>query len=351
MPNVISETKAVVQMFPGHELLEKYSELFRVGLDKAFARTANTPIQGAQFFNSSTDTKGYKKYQSKVGIGLMRQRKDDEPLPKTEGANGFGYEFSSILYAAATSVAREVLEKDLYAQFGKDMKQLAESSTRTLELIYADVFNRGMGGILYGAEAVGAGAAQFICEDGLYFASANRPNPFGPAGSWSNRLDDADFGFTDGGNNDALFASLIRDFKLSFKQYRNDRGDKSPMTLKRLIISPVLEDMAMRVTDTKMVYSGTGVSGGVESKFSENATNTIAGTQFTVYDWLSDGLVYAEANGENELETLWAQKPSTTVYSEGNPDMMNYRIRMEMGNGCARPSTWMGCSTTGASYT
>ena len=190
----------------------------------------------------------------------------------------------------------------------------------------------------------------------MYFVSKSRPNPFGPAGTWSNRLDDVTF--TDGGDNDTLLANLIRDFKYAFRTYKNDRGQKSPMTLKRFIISPAMEDIMMRVTDTKLVYSGTGIYDngdttgvGIESKFSEQAVNTISGTPYEVYDWLTDGLVYAEANGENELECLWAVKPSTLVYSDGNPDMMRYRIRMELGLGCPRPVTWMGCdASAGVAY-
>ena len=348
-PNIVSKAKTVVQMFPGHELLEKYSELFRLGLDKAYQRRANMPVQGAQFFTNITDKKGYRKFHGKNGIGLLRQRKDDEPIPQLEGSDGFGYEYSSLLYSGGTAVTREMLEKDMYSMFGKDMRDLAESTQRTLELIYADWFNRGFGGLAYSVDPIGSGLAQNICEDGCYFISKARPNAYGPAGDWSNRLDDVDWSSDGGGNLDALFAELIRDFKLAFRTYKNDQGIKSPMTLKRLIVSPILEDMAKRVTDTKIVYSGSGTNTGDESKFSENAVNTIAGTKVDVYDWLTDGHIYAEANGENELECLWAVKPSSLVYSDGNPDMMRYRTRMELGLGCPRPSTWMGCMTTNTS--
>ena len=154
-----------------------------------------------------------------------------------------------------------------------------------------------------------------------------------------------DLAWTAGGNNDTLLADLIKRVKLQFKQYRNDRGDLSPVTMKRMILSPVLEDMATRVTSTKLVYSGDTTA--AQRRFSDQAVNTVSGTAFTVYDWLADGLIYFEAEGENELELLWRVKPSTMVYTDGNPDMLHQRVRMAMGTGCARPATWIGCLTTG----
>lgn len=347
MNNILSQTKAVIQAQPGHELLEKYGPLLVLGLDKAFQRDANVPIQGESFFRSSTETKGYKKYQAKTGVGLMKQSRDNDALPKTEGGLGFDYELSTVNYRLGISTERELLEKNLYGQLGKEQRELADSAKRTLEVILADVFNRGHGGIAYSTAVagVGSGASQFICEDGKYFVDAERPNPVASAANWSNRM--SDIAWTAGGNNDAVLADLIKRVKLKFKQYRNDRGDLSPMTLKRMIISPVLEDMATRVTSTKLVYSGDTTA--IQRRFSDQAVNTISGTAFTVYDWLSDGLIYFEAQGENELELLWRVAPSTMVYTDGNPDMLHQRVRMALGTGCARPTTWIGCLTTGTS--
>lgn len=340
--NMVAAARAVIQAFPGHELLEKYGPLLRVGLDKAFERLADTPVQGAQFFATSTEMKGYRRYQAKTGVGLMRQSRDNEPLPKTEGGLGFDYEFSTLNYRQSISTERELLEKNLYGQFGKEQRDLADSAQRTLELIHADVFNRGFGGRTYSDDPFAGGNAQFICEDGAYLISKNRPNPIGTAGKWSNRLPDVTW--TAGGDNDSVFAQIIRDARLHLRRYKNDRGDLSPKHLNRLIISPVLEDMAKRVTGTTQVYSGDATH--AQLKFSETAINTVSGTPYTVYDWLSDGLIYMEGTGENELELMWRVRPGTVIYTDGNPDMLHQRIRMSLGHGCARPATWLGCMTT-----
>lgn len=360
MPNVISSAKSLIQAQPGHELLEKYGPLLRTGIDKAFQRIGKFPIQGEKYFMSSTEQKGYKKFQGKVGVGTLKQNRDNAPLPKLEGALGFEHEISTIGYRGAMSVERELLEKELYGQIGKEQRELVDAGKRTIEMILCDVFNRGHGGITYATDPDGNGVSQFVCEDGLYLISKSRPNPIAAAGTWSNRLPDVTF--TAGGNNDALVADLIRDAKLAFRQYRNDRGVLSPLTLKRCICSPVLEDTFMRVTGTKMVYSGSGIytevtqnvattenvaAAGIESKFSDNAVNTIAGTPFEVYDWLDDGLIYFEAQGENELELLWRVKPNVMTYTDGNPDMLHQRIRMSLGAGCTRPVTWLGALSTG----
>ena len=364
MPNVLAVAQSLIQAQPGHELLEKYGPLLRTGIDKAFKRTAKFPVQGEGYFASSTEVKGYKKYQGKVGVGLLKQNRDNSPLPKLEGGLGFDHEISTIGFRGAMSVERELLERELYGQIGKEQRELIDASKQTIELILSDVFNRGFGGASATvADPYNAGGlSQFTCEYGAYFISAKRNNPLALAGTWSNRL--ADIAFTAGGNNDALLADLIRDAKLAFRQYKNDRGVLSPMTLKRVIVSPVLEDAMMRVTGTKMVYSGTGsvasigvdnstdpvTSVSVESKFSDSAVNTITGTPFEVYDWLNDGLIYFEAQGENELELLWRVKPGVMTYTDGNPDMIHQRVRMSLGAGCPRPTTWMGCTAGGTQY-
>lgn len=359
MANVLAVAQSVIQATPGHELLEKYGALLRTGIDKAYKRVAKMPIQGQKFFMESTESKGYKKFQGKVGTGLMTQSRDNDLLPKIEGGLGFDYEISTAGYRAAIDVERELLEREQYGQIGKEQRDLAHASHRTIELLCADVFNRGFGGAsaTYSDPYNAAGLAPFTCEDGAYLISTQRNNP--AAGTWSNRLPDVEF--TAGGNNDALLADLIRDAKLAGRQYKNDDGVLSPMMLKRMIVSPVLEDTAQRVTGTKMVYSGSGMVSGAassplggvtdyvstESKFSDSAVNTITGTRYEVYDWLSDGLIYFEFEGENELELLWRVKPGILTYTEGNPDMIHQRIRMSLGFGCPRPSTWMGCLTTG----
>lgn len=353
MSNVLAVAKSLIQAQPGHELLEKYGPLLRTGIDKAFQRTAKFPVQGESYFSSSTEVKGYKKYQGKVGVGLLQQNRDNAPLPKLEGALGFDHEISTLGFRGSMSVERELLEKELYGQIGKEQRELVDSAKQTIELLLSDVFNRGFGGAsaTYADPYNAGGLSQFTCEDGAYLVSTERNNPLGVAGTWSNRL--ADIAFTAGGNNDAMLADVIRDAKLAFRQYKNDRGVLSPMTLKRVIVSPVLEDAMMRITGTKMVYAGTGAieigtdGFASESKFSDSAVNTITGTKFEVYDWLNDGLIYFEAEGENELELLWRVKPSVMTYTDGNPDMIHQRVRMSLGAGCPRPTTWMGCLATG----
>ena len=348
MPNVLSSAKSVIQAQPGHELLEKYGPLLRTGIDKAFERTASYPVQGEQYFASSTETKGYRKYQSKVGTGLIKENRDNSELPKIEGGLGFGHEISTIGYRGAMSVERELLEKELYNQVGQEQRDLIDAGKRTIELILADVFNRAFGGLASSADPYSGGAAQFTCEDGAYFISKLRNNPLKIAGTWSNRGGDEAFGA--GSDNDGLLAEVIREQRLAFRQYKNDRGVLSPYTMKRVIVSPVLEDTMRRITSTKLVYSGSGkAANAAETKFSDSATNVIAGTAFDVYDWLDDGKVFFEANGENELELLWRVMPTVTTYTDGNPDMIHQRIRMSCGTGCTRPCTWRGVLFTGTS--
>jgi len=343
MANILAVAKSEIQATPGHELLEKYGPLLRLGIDKAYKRQAKMPMQGQSYFMQSTESKGYKKFQGKVGTGLMTQSRDNDLLPKIEGGLGFDYEISTAGYRAAISVERELLERELYGQIGKEQRDLAHASQRTIELLCADVFNRGFGGVAYGDPYGVTGLAPFTCEDGAYLISTARNNPGQDVATWSNRM--ADIAFTAGGNNDAVLAELIRDVKLAARQNKNDSGVLSPLMLKRVVVSSVLEDTMMRITGTKLVYSGDATT--AADRFSDQAVNTITGTKHEVYDWLSAGLIYFELEGENELEMLWRVKPGVLTYTDGNPDMINQRIRMSLGFGCPRPTTWIGCSATG----
>lgn len=342
--SALSESKTIWAIPAGIQVTETMKELMVVGLDEAFERLADLPKQGAQFFKSIFDKKGYRKYQAVVGTGLMKQTRDTEDASQITKQQGFGYEYSSVIYKVANAITREMLQKDLYNQVGDQQRQLADAGDRSLEMIYADVFNRGFGGLSYSAtQSRGTGLSQFTCEDGCYLIDSNRPNPIGTAGTWGNRL--PDIAFTAGGNNDAVFGQAVRDAKLNFKKYLTENGDMSPMMLKRVIISPELEDTAMRVFGTKAVYSGDTTS--AANRFSDQAENTVSGTPYTVYDWLDAGNVFFEAKGNNELECLWAYKPETMIYSRGNPDVFWQRLRCELGTGCKRPATWQGLVATG----
>jgi len=348
MPNTTAVKETLVQSSPGQQLLEKFGPLLRTGIDEAKRLTDSMPRQGSKFFAQSSESKGYKKSVTSVGAGVMRQGRDNAELHNIETYMGFENELTTVTYNASMSVEQELLEREQYGIIRNRQTELMNAAKLTEEILAADVFNRGFGGASattadpYNA----AGAAPFVCPDGAYLISTKRNRAMPGVADWANRM--TDVAFTASGNNEAALAQIIKDIKLQARQYISANGILSPKMVKRFIISPVLEDLFKRVTGTTMVYAGGDSSGLTNKAFSDQAVNTIASTKYEVYDWLSDGLIYAELEGTNNLEMLWRVKPSTVTYTDGRPYMLNQAVRMSLGFGCAfDPDTWIGIQTTG----
>ncbi len=316
MPTVAEANKVAVQSpNAGLHIQEKFQVLLEKGIDSVFERTFDTPFQGEQFFTIRNTTKAQETFQSVVGIGNIAMNRDADVIPHDEKQLGFANTITNNVFRGRIGHERTLTEVEQYGMIGDAQKQLADAAKRTIELIMADVFNRGIDP---------ASDGPFICEDGHPFITSDaRANAHPRGGTWTNEET------TGAITPDALFTA-----QLSASTIKSERGHLSPRTLKRVICRP---------TDEKTLWEI--LRSDLRPTDSMNARNFQFGRfEYTVYNHLTSANIFYELDGDNELYFQWRVRPSFETWpGADNPDLFWQRVRFACGVGCNRPTDhWMG---------
>jgi len=310
--NYASSAKSSVQAGSGIQLLnEEIANFLAAGLDEAMNMYANTPQEGISKYKVKNVSANNYKSQDMLGIGLMKINSDGEQLPVDKQIVGFDQTIVNYVLRNAMAIEREALETDRYGVIGDHSRALMHSANRTLEYIYADPFNRG----------IGTSALALLCEDGMALFSASHVNPRASAGTWSN--------YDAGG---VLTAAAVAAHRTAFKTYIDGNGDLAPQKLVKMIVAPNMEDTMREISGSTLKVDT-----------SLNNTNVVSGTPYECWSWLSDGIVIYMGDGDNGLEFHVRKNPEITSFNDGtNPDKLWSRVRMAVGTGCKRPGKWRG---------
>jgi hypothetical protein len=310
-----TENVKVANVRPGISTKEVYSTIISTGLDEVLRLDMQRPTEGGQFFYPVPMNKATMKYQKTYGLGPAKQNRDADALPVDQGGEGFSWELSVNTFRNSVIVERELLEDDLYGEIKKRQADLVESMRVCKELLMADVFNR----------ALGTSGAPVLAEDSLYFLDDTRYNAYVPAGTWSN-LESAS----------AITPTSIYTAAIAFADTTDARGQRTPMTLKRIII---------RATDEKTVWEI--LKSDLRPTDAMNAANFWKGRfEYTVYNMLTAALIFylAEDPKSQKNELVWGTRtaPNIEEVDTGNPDVIQHRIRARFGPGLGRPTVWRG---------
>lgn len=308
--NYASAALSTVQAGSGFQLLnEEIAGFLKAGIDEAMNMYSEVPQEGISKYKVKNVSGNNYKSQDMLGIGLMKINSDGEQLPVDKQIAGFEQTIVNYVLRQAMGITRETLETDRYGVIGDHARALMHSADRTLEYIYADPFNRG----------IGTTGLALLCEDGMALFSASHVNPRAAAGTWSN--------YDAGG---VLTAAAVADHREAFKTYIDGNGDLSPQKLVKMIVAPNMEDTMREISGSTLKVDT-----------SLNNTNVVSGTEYECWSWLKDGMVIAEGSGENGLEFHVRKNPEITSFNDGtNPDKLWSRVRMAVGTGCKRPGKW-----------
>jgi hypothetical protein len=308
--NYSSSALSSVQAGTGFQLLnEEIAPLLAAGIDEAMNLYAETPQEGVKYYKVKNVSGNNYKSQEMLGIGLMKLNSDGEQLPVDKQIVGFPQTIVNYVLRQAMGITRETLETDRYGVIGDHSRALMHSANRTLEYIYADAFNRG----------IGTTGLALLCEDGMAMFSASHVNPRASAGTWSN--------YDSGG---VLTAAAVAAHRTAFKTYEDGNGDLSPQMLQKVIVAPNLEDTMREISGSTLKVDT-----------SLNNTNVVSGTAYECWSWLKDGMAIFEGDGDNGLELHVRKNPEITSFNDGtNPDKLWSRVRMAVGTGCKRPGKW-----------
>jgi hypothetical protein len=291
---------------------DAFSAVLQKGLDDVFKRRWEMPMQGEEHFRvRNTDHQTFK-FQSHFGMGLVAQNRDVDTLPYDEKGLGFGYGITTNVFRGGIAVERELQELELYGSINDKQQELLRSATDTVELIMADVFNRGLG----------TSGAPFVCEDGMYFIDDGRPNAYAPAGTWSNLE-----------TTSAITPTSLYQATLNFAYNRDERAKLSPLTLRKIIVRPADEKTIWEILKSDLRPTD-----------AMNAANFFKGRfEYAVYNHLTSQYIYYLAgdpkSADNELQFMWRVRPAIETWNDG-PDIVRQRVRFAMGLGCGRPWIW-----------
>jgi len=289
---------------------DAFSAVLQKGLDDVFKRRWEMPMQGDQYFRVRNTDHQTMKFQSHFGMGLVQQNRDTDSLPYDEKGLGFGYGITTNVFRGGIAVERALQELELYGSINDKQQELLRSATDTVELVMADVFNRGLG--------VGA-TAPFVCEDGMYLIDSARPNAYAPAGTWSNVEATSSITPT------SIYAATI-----NFATMRDERDKLAPLTLKKIVVRPIDEKAIWEILKSDLRPTD-----------AMNAANFFRGRfEYHVYNHLTSSYIYYWAgdpkSADNELQFLWRVRPQIETWNDG-PDIVRQRVRFAIGVGCGRP--------------
>lgn len=309
-----ASARSVSAAFPGVMTKDKFSAVLQKGLDEVFKRRWEMPMQGDEYFRTRNTDHQIMKFQSHYGLGLVAQNRDVDQLPYDEKGLGFSYGITTNVFRGGIAVERELSELELYGSINDKQSELLRASTDTVELMMADVFNRGLG----------VSGAPFVCEDGMYLIDSDRPNSYAPAGTWSNLE-----------STSAITPTSIYAAALNFALNRDERDKLSPLTMRKIIVRP---------TDEKAIWEI--LKSDLRPTDAMNAANFFRGRfEYAVYNHLTSAYIYylaGDAKGsDNELQFLWRVKPQIETWNDG-PDIVRQRVRFACGVGCGRPTIWRG---------
>lgn len=316
MPTVTASADSVVASRPGIHIPENFAAVIASGLDEVFKRAMERPSEGKQFMRELSMNKAQYKFQSHYGLGTVAQNSDTESLPYDEKGLGFDWTLTSNTFRGAIAISQELQEDELYGTINDLQSDLSDQYRTSEELVIADVFNR----------CLGASGAPFICEDGMYLIDSSRPNAYDAVASWSNLESASTITPT------SIYTALI-----NFASHKDERGQTSPLVLRKIIIRP---------TDEKTLWEI--LKSDLRPTDAMNAANFMRGRfEYTTYNYLTSAVILYLADdpkgSKNELIFGNRISPSTYTWKDGtNPDIIRQRIRGRFGTGCGRPWIWRG---------
>ena len=301
---------------PGIHIPENFQAVLATGLDEVRKRELNRPSQSQKYFRIQQMKKATHKFQSYYGLGTVSENRDSEELPYDEMGLGFDWELSVNTFRGAIKIEKELVEDELYGVISDRQQELVESERLSRELVLADMFNR----------AQGASGAPTLCEDGMYFLDDERPNAFKRAGLWGNLLAIS-----------AITPTYLFDTQLEFRNYRDERDQKSPMMMRKMIIRPAEEETVWEILKSDLRPTD-----------AMNAKNYQFGRfEYETFDMMTaqQVLFYAGdsfSSSKNELYYGDRVSPEINTWTSDGGDVTHQRVRSRFGIGCGRPHAWRG---------
>lgn len=287
-------------------------------LQEIFNETAETTIAelvGNKLFDvKDTNRKTYD-HTILHGLDVIKRVAPGADLPEASIQEGDSITYTQARYGGLVSVTKDMRLFDLYEDIEDIVRSATEDAFHKIDQSMADV-------LLYGFSAndytdVYGEVVSAVGPDGLALFTASHTNPIN-SNTYRNLIR---YG---GANNPVLSREAIVKARADARVYKDPTGHNRPIKLDLLIVSPSMEDEAMRIIDSANI-SGSGendvnpLKGKVKVMVWEKLETRTDGTDTSAYWFMADS-----RRVKKTLKALFRERPSLDapeqVYKNKNWD-------------------------------
>jgi len=264
------------------------------------------PEEYSQFLNVSPLDSAFDEDQVLAGLGLARQKLENEPITYDDPIQGGSKRYIADSYALGWQVSREMMDDDKYAIMRQIPGELMKSCRQSWEQL--------------GANVLSLGFSTVTTADGLALFSTVHPLLGG--GTYSNLLSPAS----------DLSVTALQDIMILAENMVNDRGLKARIEPTNLWIPPELQFVAGEILQSQFKpYTG------------NNEVNVMQGrlTPAVLY-FLTDTTDWFVSCDKHYAKFRWRQKPVTESADDFDTKGSKHSIFFRCVAGATHWSGWFG---------
>lgn len=285
-----------------------FGDLLLPGFRKIWGDEFNMyPEEYASIFETDTSTRSFEEDHSITTLGLIQEKAVGRGVTYDTTYNGWTKRYTHLTYGLGFSVAREMLEDDLYGKMKKMPKALGRSTRHTLEIIGANVLNRAFSG-------------SYLGGDGKALCASDHPL-FAAGSTFSNMPSIAsDLSITS-------YEQALIDIQMN---WYDDRGLKIAAKPQKLIIHPSEWFTAEMILKSAQLPDT-----------NDNNINPAKGTMpggYVTMHWLTDpNAWFVKTDIPNGLTWFWRRRPEFTQDNDFDSENAKYKVTFRASCGWTDP--------------
>lgn len=286
-----------------------FSELLEPGLRNIYGLEYNDhPEEYSKVFEIDSSSKAFEEDLNMTGFGLVSTKAQGAAIDYDDAFQGYLKRYTHAAYGLGFIVTREMYEDDLYRRIKMLPKSLARSVRQTVETLAASVLNNA-----FSASYLGSDAKEMCATD----------HPLIAGGTLSNELTtSADLDITS-----------YEQALLDIQAFVDDRGLKTAVRPKKLIIPPALEFTAKQLLRSQQLPGS-----------AYNDINPAFGSiDFTILHWLTDSDAwFIQTDCPNGIQFIWRRRPEFTNDSDFDTENAKYKTTFRCSYGWTDPRGMFG---------
>lgn len=285
-----------------------FAQLLAPGLAAILFETLSEhPEEYSTFMNVETDDGAYVEDQIIGGLGLARQKNENDGITYDDPIQGGTKRYLHLTYALGWQVTMEMKDDDRYDIMQKVPPELMKSCRQAWEQLAGNVLT-------------GAYTTVTTADGGTLFNSAHA---LLGGGSYSNVLNPlSDLGVTS-----------LQDATILAENMVNERGLRVAMTLDDCFIVPELQFVAQEVFQSQFKpYTGNNEVNTMQGRFEPRVLHFVTSTTF----WA------LRCRAQNNVKFFWRAKPTTDTIDDFDTKGTKHSVVYRCSVGATDWRGWVG---------